>query len=207
MITKLNAKNFYNIIAKEYVKTYTKHSRAEVILKKYEKLLPQKSKILDIGCGPGFPIGKFLAKRKHKITGIDISKEMVRYAKKFVKKGKFVVSDIRTIKLPENRYNGIVASFSLVHMPKKDVKKSLKKIYNLLKVGGILFLSVVKDEGEKVMTWFGKTTKCTYFKEKEIKSILQDIGFKIIHLEKYSLIRRDKKPQIQIFIFAKRVKR
>lgn len=204
MVTKLKVKEFYDAIAQEYVDSYTKHPKGNAILKKYERLLPRKARILDIGCGPGFPIDTFLAKGGHKITGIDISKEMIKYAKKFVKKGKFMLGDIRKIRLPENYYGGIISSFSLVHMSKKDAKESLRKIYDLLRNNGILYLSLVEKEGEKVMTWFRKTTKCVYFREKEIKNILEKIGFKVVYLERYALKRKGKRPQMQLFIFAKK---
>ena len=204
MTIRLNINQFYDAIAKQYVETYTKHPKAGDILKKYEKLLPRKSKILDLGCGPGFPVASFLVKKGHKVTGIDISKTMLNYARKFVKEGKFIFGDIRTIKLPGG-YDSIISTFSLIHMPKKDAKKCIKKIYNLLNERGLLYISVIESEGEKKFNWFGKTTKYFYFKESEIKNILKKAKFKIIYLKRYTLKRKDKGPQMQIFIFAKKV--
>ena len=47
--------------------------------------IPEKSLILDLGCGPGLYSEK-LALNKHIVTGIDISKNSIKYAKKSASK-------------------------------------------------------------------------------------------------------------------------
>ncbi len=56
-----------------------------------QKMIPEGCTIIDLGCGPGLYAEK-LATLQYKVTGMDISKNSLRYAKKSAKKHKL---DIR----------------------------------------------------------------------------------------------------------------
>ncbi len=44
--------------------------------------LSPNSRVLDIGCGTGYPIALYLSKQGFQVTGIDISEEMIKQAQK-----------------------------------------------------------------------------------------------------------------------------
>ena len=57
----------------------------------FAELLKTQCKILDVGCGIGFPIDNYLAKRGFLVTGIDISEEMIKRAESLnLPKAKFL---------------------------------------------------------------------------------------------------------------------
>ena len=55
--------------------------------------------VLDIGCGAGVPIAKSLA-APYRVTGVDISQEMIHRAQKNVPAGDFVCADIMSATPP-----------------------------------------------------------------------------------------------------------
>ena len=63
--------------------------------------IPEKSHILDIGCGSGIPIADYLIEKSFQVTGIDGSQELLNIAKKKCPKMRGLYGDIRTIKFNE----------------------------------------------------------------------------------------------------------
>jgi SAM-dependent methyltransferase len=106
-------------------------------------LLPAPPKrILDIGCGTGWT-SIFLAKRGYDVVGIDISRDMIKYAK--IKKEEerinnlqFLVEDYENI-LFNNEFDCVIFFDSLHHA--EDEKKAIEKAYQSLKPGGICIFS------------------------------------------------------------------
>lgn len=66
-----------------------------------EILKNKKSKILDIGCGPGIYIKKFLD-LGHECTGIDFSPASIDHANKFCKDANFFLGDITKVDYKNN---------------------------------------------------------------------------------------------------------
>jgi ubiquinone/menaquinone biosynthesis C-methylase UbiE len=103
-------------------------------------------KILEIGCGTGT---LSLAARKRlgksgEVMGIDIAPEMVAVAaRKAARHGvnaSFQVGGIDKIPFPDNRFDVVMCSFMIFHMPEEIRKAGLREIYRVLKSGGRLFI-------------------------------------------------------------------
>ena len=86
----------YTKIAKKY------HSKRGLyqnkgLLMKFKKYLQKNSTVLDLGCGAGVPISKFLVDNGYKVTGIDFADGMIKLAKKNVPKAKFIKMDMTNL--------------------------------------------------------------------------------------------------------------
>ena len=128
----------YDKIAKPYAEEF---SRPSDYIDNFLAYVPEKGKILDIGCGPGFDFAYFVSKG-FRVIGIDLSKEMLKLAKKRCHKGEFRHQDFRKTDFPQDSFDGIFASCSLIHIPKMDVLPILKKFFGILKPGGIIYISL-----------------------------------------------------------------
>ncbi|WP_163971752.1 class I SAM-dependent methyltransferase [Oceanobacillus halotolerans] len=73
--------------------------------------IPKKDFILDIGCGDGF--GSYqLYKAGYRVTGVDLSSEMIGRAKRYVQQGNdmsFIQGDITKLPFSDNQFDGIMA--------------------------------------------------------------------------------------------------
>ena len=98
--------------------------------------------ILDFGCGTGRYSLKF-AKAGAKVTGIDITPEMLAEAeKKSVDAGlevDFKIGDILKTELPETHYDTIFSSLTITHI--SDLSKLFNHLFKALKSEGRIILS------------------------------------------------------------------
>ena len=129
---------------KKYFRSYDKLTRLE------RKIISlANGEILDVGCGTGMYV-PYLAK-KGKVTGIDISTNIIRVAKEMKIKNVFV-ADIFKFK-PKKKYDTIVLLENNLGMA-----ETLKRTKQLLKILG----SLLKENG-KILTNIRNVPRGTYF--------------------------------------------
>ena len=183
--------NIYNKIALEYfIENGINEHLAIPALKKFSKLLPLKSQILDVGCGGGQD-ANFLVEQGHKVLGIDLSKEMIKIARHFYPNIPFKTLDI--MKLPTTKkFNGIWCCRVFQHIAIKDQDKFLDKINSLLKRGGILYLTSAlshenHDFEKNDLNLVESQTTGSLLKKrltaKSFKSLIESHGLKIIKFQ------------------------
>jgi SAM-dependent methyltransferase len=104
--------------------------------------LPASAAILDLGCGCGVPVARFLANGGHRVTGVDISDVQIERARHLVPTGTFCRADATRINLPPASFDAVVCLFALIHMPLADQPQLIKKIASWLRPGGWLLTTV-----------------------------------------------------------------
>jgi SAM-dependent methyltransferase len=132
----------YNKTAEEYYKIVTSF---EILpeLEQFINLIPKKGNILDLGCGPGHHSRVFVD-NGFTVEGIDLSTEMIAIAKKEVTGANFQVMDILDFNFEKESFDGIWASASLLHIPKKNLKSVLNELKRALAKEGALYISLKK---------------------------------------------------------------
>jgi SAM-dependent methyltransferase len=151
------------------------------IFYKFEKLLPRKSKVLDVGCTGGRDSKKFI-EFGHTVTGIDLVEEFLEIAKKVAPAGEYKIMDVRDANYPNESFDGIWASMILLHLKREEIADVLIKFHKMLRKGGLLFIGVKKGVGEGLVP--DKLTEnefryFTYFSSEELEERLQEAGFSI----------------------------
>jgi ubiquinone/menaquinone biosynthesis C-methylase UbiE len=77
--------------------------------------LPDGARVLDLCCGTG-QLAKVLVEKGYKVTGIDGSAKMLRYAREKAPAARFMVRDARAFRLPPE-YEAVFSTFdSLNHI-------------------------------------------------------------------------------------------
>lgn len=101
-------------------------------------LLKKGAKILDVGSGSGRDACYF-QKQGYQVTALEPSKNLGREIRK-VFSGEIVCSDIQNYR-PTERYDGIWACASLIHLQEEEVLQFFEKIDQYLNDNGIIYIS------------------------------------------------------------------
>lgn len=99
-----------------------------------------KSRVLDLGCGPGRDV-KFFHDLGLDVTGLDGCKEFVDMCQQLCPGASVMQQDLHTLSLPSNHYHGIFANAVLFHVKRTEVKRVLGELTEAIKPGGVLFVS------------------------------------------------------------------
>ena len=123
--------------------------------------LPEKALILDYGCGAGRDTKYFLEKG-YQVDAIDGSAELCRYASAFTG---IPVKQMLFQELDETeKYDGIWACASILHVAKTELPDILGRMSRALKPGGIIYTSFKYGdfEGERNGRYFSDFTEKTF---------------------------------------------
>lgn len=96
-------------------------------------------KLLDVGCGPGIHIKKYV-ERGAECIGIDLSTEMIKLAKNYCPAAKFKTGNVYDLKFNDNYFDITTSSFVLDHV--KDLEKAVKEVKRVLKSKGLFIFSI-----------------------------------------------------------------
>jgi ubiquinone/menaquinone biosynthesis C-methylase UbiE len=73
-----STQSVYELKAEKYDQERVKNLYEKTYLDQFISLLPEDSAVLDLGCGAGEPIARYLIEKKVKVTGADYSKFLVK---------------------------------------------------------------------------------------------------------------------------------
>jgi ubiquinone/menaquinone biosynthesis C-methylase UbiE len=95
--------------------------------------------VLDVGCGPGRTTGS-LAARGLQVVGIDLSPGMIEVARRDHPDLDFRVGSMTALDVPEGSVAGIVAWWSIIHLPREVVPQAFAEFHRVLAPGGVLLV-------------------------------------------------------------------
>lgn len=138
----------YNDSATEYENTIAKLANYNETYDFLVELINKDGLVLDLGCGPA-NISKYLKIKKQeiRITGIDLSVKMIEIAKKNIKDGCFIESDVLTYK-SDVKYNAIIIGFAFPYLSISEISRLMENTSDNLVNGGLLYLSFMEGERE-----------------------------------------------------------
>ena len=119
----------------------------ETYVTRFLELLPDQPDVLELGCGTGVPVAAMLADRSS-YHGVDVSPQMIALARRQVPAGRFQVADMREFTAPRSSVDGVVALYSIVHVPRRDHAALFRSIHGWLRPGG-WFLAALHARDEE----------------------------------------------------------
>jgi|GEM_PF-4837648 len=109
--------------------------------------------VVDVGCGTGIPTARQLVDAGIQVVGIDTSPAMVSAAAAAVPEA--VIHNRDVLDFTETGFDGAVAFFSLLMLPRSGIQRALSVLRKVIKPGGCLVIGMV--EADKVT---GDTLMC-----------------------------------------------
>lgn len=129
--------DYYNLNARNFV-SETVSVEFEKMQRRFTDKLEKNAKILDFGCGSGRDTKYFLS-QGYRVEAIDGSEELCKIASAYtgMKVKQMLFQELNEM----NKYDGIWACSSILHLTADELKIVLKKMTEALKAGGIIYTS------------------------------------------------------------------
>ena len=123
-------------------------------LQRLMESLSAGSRVLELGCGPGIPIGIEIVQAGHMYVGVDLSREQLEIARDNVAGGKFIRADMTEIDFKPGSFDAIAAFYSIIHVPRELHAELFARICLWLKPGGLFVASLgARDNPGGVDAW------------------------------------------------------
>lgn len=117
--------------------------------------LLQPGDALDLGCGTGRHATAYLASVGLRVTGIDVSTRSIAVARQEVP-GRFLVGDMANIAFPAESFDLVTAFYSIIHLPREEHGRLLRRVARWLRPGGGLILNLGTSGGDDYdANWHG----------------------------------------------------
>ena len=148
--------------------------------------IPQKADIVDIGCGGGYNIKRFLkACPKGHVFGVDISEESVRKSSAVNKKDigircRIVQANVDRLPFKNHKFDIATAFETVYFWP--DPPENFKEVRRILKKGGHFI--VINDPGDPEKHWEEKIPGMKAYTAEQIAVYMRDAGFADIQISR-----------------------
>jgi SAM-dependent methyltransferase len=140
--------------------------------------------VVDLGCGPGH-IGRFVHDAGRRVVGIDLSAEMAALASERLDGS--MVADMRVLPVASVSLGGIVAFYSLIHIPRPELGSLFRELHRVLRPGGrFLFTAHAGDGVLEVDELLGSPVRfaATLFGLDELVEATTAAGFEVTTAER-----------------------
>jgi predicted TPR repeat methyltransferase len=116
--------------------------------------VPKGGRILDLGCGAGEPIARYLIDRDRQLTGVDVSERMIALARTRFGRHRWICADMRDAEV-EGPFHGVIAWDSIFHLRPEDQAAMVVKVAGLLAPDGAFLFNTGSARDETIGCQFG----------------------------------------------------
>ncbi|MFV8226454.1 class I SAM-dependent methyltransferase [Christiangramia aquimixticola] len=176
----MDKSNGYERIAKRFIEIRGQDEAGvgTLSVRNWVRSLPEKSTILDLGCGTGLPITKVLIDEGMEVYAIDASKIMVQEFNNTFPDIPVECESVEDSLFFNKQFDAIIA-WGLIFLLSEEVQtKLLEKVASFLKKGGKLLFTAPAQDG----VWMDNLTgqKSRSLGAKKYRDLLDKFGFRII---------------------------
>ncbi|MGB3044036.1 MAG: methyltransferase domain-containing protein [Xanthobacteraceae bacterium] len=138
-----------------------------------------EASILDIGCGSGEPIARYLIEAGHAVTGVDSSETLIALCRERFPAQSWVVADMRRLDLGR-RFNGILAWDSFFHLTQDEQRAMFATFAAQIADGGALMFTSGPRAGEAIGSFQGEPLYHASLDPEDYQRLLAAYGFDVI---------------------------
>lgn len=203
----------YDAVADEYVRRIAgelEHKPLDrQLLDRFAAHVRGEGAVCELGCGPGH-VARYLQEQGVSMCGIDLSAQMLAQARRLTPGIEFTQGDMTALDVPDESWAGIVAFYSIIHIPRSQVVATLREWRRVLRPSGHLLLSFhLGGETVHLDEWWERKVSVDFhfFGPDEMAGYLKSAGFEI-----REMIDRDPYPEVEHqsrrgYVFARRPRR
>ena len=148
-------------------------------LDRFLALVPKGERVLDLGCGAGEPIARYLIERGYAVTGVDFAEPMLAIARERFPDATWIHADMRTLDLGRT-FGGIVGWNSFFHLTRDEQRAAIPILARHLAPSGALMLTVGPGDGEVTGTVEGEAVYHASLAPEEYEELLGRAGLALV---------------------------
>jgi SAM-dependent methyltransferase len=145
-------------------------------LDRFLSYLAPESIVLDIGCGMGEPVGRYIIDAGFGIVGIDSSPSMIEMCRERFPQAEWLVKDMRTLALGR-KFGGVLAWDSFFHLPMNDQRLMFPRFSEHALPAAPLMFTSGSIEGEAIGSYCGEPLYHASLDRMEYERLLTSNGF------------------------------
>jgi trans-aconitate methyltransferase len=158
--------------------------RAELVIERawmdrFTALLQPGASILDIGCGSGQPIARYLIERGYKVTGVDSSPPLIDKCRTRFPGHEWIVADMRTLKL-NRAFDALIAWDSFFHLSHEHQRAMFPVFEQHANPGAPLLFTSGSAHGVAMGSYQGEPLYHASLSTDEYRALLSSHGFRVI---------------------------
>ena len=176
----------YDVAAEHYAATFAGELAGKPfdrdLLDRYAAALAGRGAVWDVGCGAAGHLTRYLANRGVAVSGADISPASVAVAQRCQPGLTFRVADMCDLPADDGSLAGIVAFYSMIHLPRPRIPVALAEFRRVLTPGGALLAAMHGGTGEigsDAAFGFPVQVRATLVSPDEIAGMAEAAGFAI----------------------------
>ena len=148
-------------------------------LDRFCALVPEGGSVLDLGCGAGEPIAKYVSERGCAVTGVDSSPAMIAKFRARLAGQEALISDMRTLSLGR-LFHGILAWDSFFHLDHEAQRRMFPLFRAHAAPRAALMFTSGPAYGEAIGRLEGESLYHASFDAAEYRKLLEDGGFAVV---------------------------
>ena len=148
-------------------------------LDRFLAVLPREPTVLDLGCGCGVPIARYLIGCRCRVTGVDAAGAMITLCAERFPEVEWLVADMRTLAL-DRTFNGIIAWDSFFHLSQTDQRRMFAIFKRHAAPGAALMFTSGPAAGEVLGSYRGEPMYHASLDSAEYRALLRDGGFDVV---------------------------
>ena len=166
----------YAQVAAQYIELFGRTSEVHVddleLIGRH--LTGRAGPVLDLGCGPGH-LTAHLRSLGVEATGLDLVPEFIAHARATHPDVPFGRASMRQLPIADGAAAGVLAWYSLIHVPPDEFDDVLHELRRVLARGGTVVAGFF--DGEQVAAFDHKVATAYYWPADELAARLERVGF------------------------------
>lgn len=148
-------------------------------IERFRSLLPPCATVLDLGCGSGQPVARYLIDAGASVVGVDSSMQMLALCREQFPAQQWVHADMRTLAL-DQQFAAVLAWNSFFHLKPDDQRRMFPIFQRHAAPGALLMFTSGPSHGEALGVFEGETLYHASLDPQEYTEQLTDHGFEVL---------------------------